>query len=423
MTRINRRDILKAGAATGVLGVMTPALAQNPVSMTLATWGGPAEIAGFNRIIEKYKAVRPNVSIKLEIVPAGQFYQQLDTRLAGRQAPDIFRAQYQQIGRYAQNAAAIDLSKYLASGFGDAFLPSVWKAVSYQGRIHALPHHTDTFALFYNADAMEKLNIAVPTSLGQSWTWDEFIKVARLMKEKAGFPYAFAMNWQNSNAYRWLMFLYQHGGQLLDADLKNPTINSKAGIETIAWTQNWFKEGLVPPNTSLKSSEPTQNLFATGKIGMLLHGDWQIPFIHEQAKFKWGVTYMPRDVALASDLGGNALAVTRDAKNPEEAAEFVKFAINEENMADFVGKAQLLAVRKSLVESGVTFDLRPDAMKIFTRQAHTVPEHLVSTVVMPTWGRFNARLTDELELAFTSGQTPEVTAANIEKHVRSTLLV
>ena len=64
----------------------------------------------------------------------------------------------------------------------------------------------------------------------------------------------------------------------------------------------------------------------------------------------------------------------------------------------------------------------PRSMPSGTEQSRTVPEHLVSTVVMPTWGRFNAKLTDELELAFTSGQSPETTAANIEKHIRSTLL-
>ena len=421
---MNRRDVLKAAAgAAAASGLAAPAIAQSTVKMSFATWGGPAEMAGFSQIVAAYKAVKPNVEITIENVPSNQFYQQLDTRLAGRQAPDIFRVQYQQIGRYASNGAAIDLSRAIGGkAFGQDFLPSVWKAATYKDGVHALPHHTDTFALFYNAEILEKLGVEAPRSLDKAWQWSEFIRVAKLMKEKAGLQYAFAMNWQNSNAYRWLMYLYQHGGQLLDAELKNPAIDSKAGIETLAWTQSWFTEGLVPPNTSLKSSEPVQNLFATGKIGMLLHGDWQIPFINEQAKFKWGVTYMPRDVAMASDLGGNALAVTRDCKTPDEAAEFLKFAVNEENMRAFVGKAQLLAVRKSTLAKGVTYDLRPDEMKVFVEQAATVPEHLVSTVVMPTWGRFNARMADELELTFTSGQKPETSAANIDKHVRATLL-
>jgi ABC-type glycerol-3-phosphate transport system substrate-binding protein len=94
------------------------------------------------------------------------------------------------------------------------------------------------------------------------------------LQQKAGAPYGFAMAWQNA-AYRWLPFLYQHGGQLLDAELRHPQIATATGIETIAWTQSWFRDGLVPPSTSIKSNEQTRTcspmapsaccLAATGK--------------------------------------------------------------------------------------------------------------------------------------------------------------
>ena len=426
MRTIERRGLLKGGLGLAAgLSVVSPARkarAQSPVNLSLTRWGAPAEIDGYNGLIAKYKERRPNVTVKFELVPSSQYYQQLDTRLAGRQAPDLFRAQYQQIGRYAQSGAAIDITPHLDPGFGDGFIPSVWKAVNLGGKVHALPQHTDTFALFYNADILEKLGVEPPRSLDKSWSWAEFMRVAKLVKEKSGLTYPFAMNWQFSNAYRWLMYLYQHGGRLLDEALKAPEIDSAAGIETIAWTQSWFTQGLVPPNTSLKSTEPTQNLFANGTIALLLNGDWQIPFINEQAKFRWGVTYMPRDVAMASDLGGNALAVSRDSKNPEAAIEFLKFLVEEESMRYFVAKAQLLPVRKSLVTGGVDFALRPEEMKVFLEQSKTVPEHLVSTVVLPSWGKFNARLADELELAFTSGQAADVTARNIDKLARTMLV-
>ena len=101
---------------------------------------------------------------------------------------------------------------------------------------------------------------------GAQAVWDEFIRIARQLKEKGNAPYGFAMGWQNSSAYRWLPFLYQHGGQMLDAELRQPQLVSPTGVETLAWTQSWFKEGLVPPSTSVKSSEQTQNLFANGTM-------------------------------------------------------------------------------------------------------------------------------------------------------------
>jgi multiple sugar transport system substrate-binding protein len=230
------------------------------------------------------------------------------------------------------------------------------------------------------------------------------------------------MGWQVAAGYRWLPFLYQHGGQLLDAELRNPEINSPKGVETIAWTQSWFKEGLVPPSTYVKSTEQTQNLFANGTIGLLLGGDWQIPFLtRNMTKWAWGVTYMPRDVAMASDLGGNCLAVSRDSKSPEVAADFLKFITNAENMREFITSAQFLPVRKSLMAEQLNYALRPEAMRVYIEQSGTIPPHLVKTVTLPVFSKINASLNDELDLAFTSGQDPKATAANIEAATRTAL--
>jgi multiple sugar transport system substrate-binding protein len=421
----NRRMILKSGAGLGVglvaatLG--SPSLAQEK-ELTFSVWGSDAEVAAYRDVIAKYESANPGVKIKLDVMPFGQFYQQVDTRLAGRQAPDLFRVTYQQVGRYANSKAAIDLTEYLEPDFGQAFTPSVWSAVNVDDAPHALPHHTDTFALFYNEELLEKAGISVPSSLDEAWTWTAFIDNAKRLKEQGGASYPFAMSWQNGAVHRWMFYLYQHGGRLLSDDLSASRITEKAGVETIAWTQSWFKEGLVPPSTSVKSSEKVQNLFANGTIAMMLNGNWQIPFVEQQMKSKWGVTYLPRDVEMADDLGGTCVAVSRDCQTPEVAADFLKFLVNEENMRNYINKAQFLPVRKSLVDKGVDYTLRPKEMGVFVEQTKTIPEHLVKTVIHPNWGRFNPKMTDELDLAFTSGQSAEETAENIETHVERILL-
>ena len=364
--------------------------AATPVSLSLAGWAAQAEEDAFNAAIRRYQQVRPEVTIKLEVTGSGgQHYQQVDTRLAGRQAPDLFRVQYQQLGRYAAARAVVDLGKYLDPGYGDAVMP-------------------------------RKAGGQVPTRLEESWSWEEFIRLARAIKA-AGTPYGFAMSWQNSVAYRWMPFLYQHGGRLLSDDLSRSVLADAKGIETVAWTQSWFKEGLVPPSSSIKSSEQPQNLFANGTIGMLLGGDWQIPFLSRTMQAEWDVTYMPRDAAMASDLGGNCVAVSRDCKNPEAAADFLKFLTGEQAMQEFVAAAQFLPVRKALAGQEIGYKLRPEAMAVFVRQAATIPEHMVATQTMPNFSRINAKLADELDLAFTSGQDAAATARNIDAQVQPLL--
>jgi hypothetical protein len=97
-----------------------------------------------------------------------QLYQLVDTRLAGRQAPDIFRIQYQQVGRYAGAGALIDLSSYLDPGYAGQFGPAFWQAVTLGGKPFALPHHTDTFALYYNVDFLHNIGVEMPRTLDQA---------------------------------------------------------------------------------------------------------------------------------------------------------------------------------------------------------------------------------------------------------------
>jgi multiple sugar transport system substrate-binding protein len=419
---LRRRRLLTASLALGVTHSWR-ARAQSPVSLTLSVWGAQAEQDAFNALIGRYKELHPNVSIRLEVNGNSmQLYQLVDTRLAGHQAPDMFRIQYQQVGRYAGGRALVDLTPYLEQGYGSQFGPAFWRAVTFQDKQFALPHHTDTFALYYNSDFLRNIGVEMPQSLDKSLSWDELISIARQIKRKGDAPYAFAMGWQNSAAYRWLPFLYQHGGQMLDTDLRQPQLMLPKGVETLAWTQSWFTEGLVPPSTSVKSGEQTQNLFANGTIAMLLGGDWQIPFLQQNmTKYKWGVTYMPRDAAMASDLGGNCLAVSRDSKHPEVAADFLKFVVNEENMRAFVTSAQFLPVRASLMSQQLDYALRPDAMKVYVEQATTIPDHLVRTVTMPNFSKINAAMADELDLTFTSGQDPTTTAQNLDAKIRAVL--
>jgi len=424
---IGRRGLLRGGLAAAALAGaglrLRRARADSPVALTLAVWGAQAEEEAFKSVIGKYQALHPNVTIRLEVNGNSmQLYQLVDTRLAGRQAPDIFRIQYQQVGRYASAHALVDLTPYLDQGYAAQFGPAFWQAVTFQDRQFALPHHTDTFALYYNVDFLRNLGVEMPRSLDLSLKWDEFIRIARQLKAKGDAPYGFAMGWQNSSAYRWLPFLYQHGGQMLDAELRQPLLASPTGVETLAWTQSWFKEGLVPPSTSVKSSEQTQNLFANGTIGMLLGGDWQIPFLQQNmTKYKWDVTYMPRDVAMASDLGGNCLAVSRDSKNQDVAADLLKFIVSEENMRAFVTAAQFLPVRARLMNQELAYALRPEAMKIYVEQARTIPDHLVRTVTMPIFSKINAAMADELDLTFTSGQDPPTTAQNLDTKIKAVL--
>lgn len=418
--RLTRRDFLRAGVLAGsyaaLAGCGGAGAGRDPNELSFAFWGGPAEIAAFQKVIDRYKEKNPEVTVTPEVSPFDGFYEQVDARLVAGQAPDLVRLQYQEFGRYGAAGALVDLTDHLDAGYEAVFDPSFWEAVTYRDTPYALPHHTDTSAVFYNTDYFEKAGIEVPQSRGEAWTLEEFDEVARRAKDETDAEYGFAWSWQGSTAYRWMPLLYVNGGQLLDDDLKTPLMRTPEGVETIELTKRWYEDGVIPLTASFKSTEQIQTLFAIGTTAMMVNGDFMMQFFKENAKdLNWGVTYLPRGRGgEATVLGGNAVGITRDSANPEAAADFLKFLVDERNMRDFVTAASFLPVRESLLRDELKYPYRPEDMALFEELVGTLPENYVQINALPEFNQIDQKVADQLELAVTSGQSARRTAQNVD---------
>ena len=412
--RLSRRALLGSALAVSAACRRNSQPRDGKLHLRFATYGMEVELAAFRRIINRYQAQRRDIAIDLEQVSYKE-RAEIDTLLAAGVGPDLFRVQYQDVGRYAPSGALIDLSKHLSKDFGEQFTAPVWTAVQYKGRPYALPHHTDTSAILYNKALFDRLGIRAPQSLEESWHWGEFTDVAHAIK-KDGFDYGFAMNWSFGGSFRWLNFLYQHGGCLLKDNYRRPAIPSTDAEETLRWTQSFFHKGLVPASDSAKSSEQGEVLFAKGVVGMYFDvGPHSLKEL--DVNFPWATTFLPRDKQFAAELGGNAIGVSRDAKDRDAAVDFALFATNEENMRDFVTAGLFLPVRRKLINETLPYAYRPDEMRVHLEQSKTVPLSLARTVTIPEFHRINRVLGDELDAAFTGGQSAEETLQNMAREI------
>ena len=79
----------------------------------------------------------------------------------------------------------------------------------------------------------------------------------------------------------------------------------------------------------------------------------------------------------------------------------------------------LLPVRRALMSERIAYPMRPEAMQVFVQQVSTIQESFARAITIPEWSRINQDLADELDLCFTNGQSPEVTARNAETKARA----
>lgn len=379
-------------------------------TLSFTTWGTESELAGFRAAIASFEKANSGATIELNAVPYEQMFTNIDAQIQAGNPPNVFRVPYYTFGAYAGAGRLLDLSDHLPSGFAERFTPQAWAAVQNGGSPFGVPHHTDTSVILYNKDALAAAGIdAVPTSIEEAWTWEEFEQVALDLREALpADKYPFAYNWQGNGVTRWLSWLFEADGRFLEDDLVTPAIDSEAGRAAVEFTQSFFPSGLVPPNSSVKSATYAADLWYSQTVAMTFGGAFLVPDTDATVDFEWGATYSPRNVRSGGDFGGNALVATEGA-DPELAAAFLAHVTEAEQMREFCAAASLLPTRADLAEEGIDFEVRPELSPVFVGQAGTVQAQDSGQVASPSMSKIITVLQDQLESAFVGGQDVETT--------------
>jgi multiple sugar transport system substrate-binding protein len=399
-----------SSAASGAVstGASSAPSSSAPVKGTVSFsfWGGNAgELKGFTYVKQQFEKANPGTTINLKVVPYDGFFAGIDRSIQSGNAPDLFRVDYTTIGKYSGKGVLLDVSPYFDSSEISGFLPALWEGIKFNGVPYGAPHQTDTTCIVYDKAAFTAAGItSVPTTLASAWSWDEFSAVAT--KLRASLPankFPFAYDWTQAGAFRWLSWLYQAGGTLLTPDLKKVAIPSDAATKAMDYTKSFFTNKWTPPSATIKTSQYSDNFFLSKIVPMSFIGDFLVPELADPKagyKGEWAATYMPQDKAAASDLGGNAVVVTKASKNPELAAAFLKFLVSEDMMKYFCEQAIELPTLKTLASADLKYVYRPDVVKICAEQASTISDTIVKESTVQSFASINTVLQDQLELAF-----------------------
>lgn len=392
-------------------------------TLRFTTWGSDAEAAAFKQLAKSFESANKGAKVDLRIVPYEDMFTGIDAQLQSGTAPDIFRVDYGTMGVYSSKDVLLDLTPTLDKSLTSDLIPALLQAVTYQDKIYGVPQETDTTAVLYRPDLLEAAGVSsVPGSLDEAWTWEEFGEVADKLKGSLDPKIKpFCYDWQQLGAFRWLTWLFEAGGRLLEDDLTTPAIDSAEGRRAMDFTTGFFTKGWVPKNTSVKGATYPDAAFISGEVAMAFAGNFLLPGIEEgvKKKFDYQVTYQPRDKRASSDLGGNALVATKDSKNQDLASEFLSFMVEPDNMRLFCEKSLELPTRQSLVSEKLDFAVRSDLMPVYVDQTTTLTADDVAQVTVPWFGQVNTLLQDQLELAFRGRQSPEKTLSAIAAGVSS----
>ncbi|MET0744455.1 MAG: extracellular solute-binding protein, partial [Microvirga sp.] len=149
------------------LGLMSSALAAAELRFTVWT-GNEAHLKMLNGFAESFKAKHPDVTVKYETIPPGDYTQKLTFQLAGGNPPDIGWMMEDAAPTFEAAGVLQDLAPVLnkAAGydFADFSKPALglWMVGD---KVYGVPFSTSPFVIFYNQDMFDKAGLDNPNVL------------------------------------------------------------------------------------------------------------------------------------------------------------------------------------------------------------------------------------------------------------------
>ncbi len=398
-----------------------PALvAEEGAEIEVSYWeSSTSDKAGWDLILAQFQKDHPEIKVKPQVYPSNTYRDQLDTRIAANDWPDVMRYTYQRLGKFKEGDVMLDLTGKISEESLNDLIPAYLSALTYDGKLVGMPHHTDTIAVYYNKKMFEASGIRIPKDANDGWTWEELAQIAQKLKDDHKLDYAFGGIWENGSGYRFLPFVYANGGSLLSEDQQSITINSPETLGALQLYADWRKNNLVV--TTGFTQEPQSNmLFVAGKTAFTFSGSWHCSYMQENMPDNWAVTYMPKSPTgkTGSDLGGNGLFAYKGTKYPNAATIFIDYVSAKENMKAFCEASNFIPVRASLISEGLSYTAFQNEMNTFLDIVATIDPKMAADETSTRFQQLNVIFNEEMDpLAIDGSATPEQVIQRCEERM------
>lgn len=331
---INRRHFMRNAAVFGAGAALpsfmsTSAFAQEV--MRLYWWGNPDRAARTEAVVDLFEAANSGVTINGE-VNGSDYWPKLTTMMAGNNAPDILQMEPGRFADFSRRNMLMPLDEYVGSVIRtDNLAPGVMELGTTDGRVTGVPISLNAFATFYDTTAFEETGIAPPN---ENTTWDEFAELCINLTKALNKPNVYAIG--NCSHYSFAIeawvrqrgkLFFTEGGQL------------GFDVQDLAdWYQYWkdLADAGGCAGAEMQALDRVvidSNPMATGNAVMAFAFSNQLAGFQGVSQGVLDITTMPiRDAESPSGLfyrPGVLWSVANNAANPELAAKFIDFFIND----------------------------------------------------------------------------------------------
>lgn len=318
------------------------------VSLTFSSYAFQAPtVKATEDIVNSWNKSHPDIQVQYQKADPNSVHDKLVTQFAGNQAPDIIHDEAADIAGFSQQGYLADLGQLLPAELKSDVPDSVWKSVTYDGKVTGVPTIAQVYNVFVNDDALKKANITLP-SADNPWSWDDLAANAKKLTTGNG-VYGFAWGLKSPTAGIMSTSL-SFDGTFFSGDEAKPDINitdKEMAVPTKVKAMLDAKS-MAPTSVTQGGSDILPGFFA-GKYAMMMNGNYQATQIEEKAPQGFNWTMLPLIKGTSQNQAANpqTLSIAKQSKHPQEAMQFIAYFMKAENLAKIAEGDSLIPVTKS----------------------------------------------------------------------------
>ena len=383
---VNRRQLLKAGAASAAVGLgatlsacsgSSSAASGSSKSLQLLLLGpDQTTIAWVKGTLLPAFTKSSGIDVTLQTSDWGSAFQKVTTGAASNSLADVFLIGGIWNAPLASKDVMLDITDRVKNWSGSQQIyPSMLVDGVYKGANYSIPVYADVRTNIGRTDLLEKAGIS-----GIPHTWAEWTTAAQAMKAKGvKSPIYFGLDKSIGLQQRFAHLMLSAGGTYWDASGK-PQFGSEAGQKALQYMVDAFQHGLSDYNVVWSGNGPLPPVL--GLSGLALDGaalprnaevndKSVLPLLGAGHGIQMNSSSQPTALAFV-----NKLAIAKNTKNPDGAFELIKFICSKQYGGDFARYYGGMPVRKDLADAawlaGIYKDIAATATNAVSQPSNPV---------------------------------------------------
>ena len=313
-----------------------------------SSWGSKSEIDILNPILKDFEKENPDIKVNFMHIPQN-YFQKLHLLFASNTAPDVVFINNLYLPIYANAGKLEDLTN--TDLIDDDFYPKSIKALSYKGRIYAIPRDVSNLVIFYNKTLFDKKHLKYPD---KNTTFEDFLKLTQELTDKN--EKIFGISFEEDPLF-YLPYLMSEGGGILSDDGRENILNSENSQRGLKFYSDLRNKYHTAPTNSETASITMAQMFLQGKLVMHLSGRWLVPKYREAADFDWDIAPFPKGTkGSIVPLDASGWAISSESKHKEEALKLIKYLSSKESLQKFASSGLIVPARIDAANSKYFLD-------------------------------------------------------------------